>query len=140
MQPHRQTGVSSERLLYAFGGLLLMLFVAIIVFTGVRSAASTDDPFFAVAADSAPVETVTTTTGPPPTAAPAERTRPVPDVTGLEVDDAILMIFEWNLQFELTDEVSADASKGVVIRTEPESGTLVDQDAVVVLVVSAGEG
>ncbi len=140
MQPHRRPGVSSEQLLYAFGGLLLTLFLAIIVFTGVRSAGSTDDPFFAVAADSAPVEIVTTTTGPPATAPPADRTRPIPDVTGLDTNDAILLIFEWNLQFELTDEVSTDVPRGVVIRTEPASGTVVDPGAVVLLVVSAGEG
>ncbi len=102
-----------------------------------------DSPPFAL-----PAEPVIVTTVPPSTTSTTSTTttstiangRPVPDVTELEVNEAILTLFEWNLEFEREDEPSDLVSEGFVIETSPAAGTQVAPNSVVTVVVSSGEG
>ncbi len=89
------------------------------------------------------VSTTSTTTSTPTTTTttvPLVNGRPVPDVVGLDVNDAIIELFDWNLQFTRDDEASDTIPVGVVIRSEPEAGTQVESNSVIVIVVSSGEG
>ncbi len=64
--------------------------------------------------------------------------RPVPDVVELTIDDAILTLFDWNLQIKRVSEPSSEVAEGVVIRTEPQAGTQVAPNSVITIVVSSG--
>lgn len=111
------------------------------------------DPGQAVAADSPPFAlpaepiAVTTSVAPSTTSTTTTTTtttiansRPVPDVTELEVNEAILTLFEWNLQFERENEPSDLVAEGFVIETSPAAGTTVGPNSIVTLVVSEGPG
>ncbi len=86
-----------------------------------------------------PGTTVSTTTAAPTTTTTTIRSgRPVPDVTGITVDDAILTIFDWGLRIERVDEPNDEIPRGFVVRTNPAPGTVVSPQSVVTIVVSSG--
>lgn len=64
--------------------------------------------------------------------------RPVPEVTELEVNEAILELFDWDLRFERVDRPDADVPVGFVIETNPSPGTRVSAESTVTIVVSTG--
>ena len=86
----------------------------------------------AVAADSGPREIPTTTTTRPP------GELPLPDVVGVEFNDALLELFDFDVRIEREDEPSDDVAEGVIISTDPEAGEMVSEEAVVLVIVSSG--
>lgn len=66
-----------------------------------------------------------------------DRTRPVPDVTGAPVDDAVTYLDGAGLDYELTN-VASDAPKGTVIATDPAPNAEIDLGGTVELQVSSG--
>lgn len=64
--------------------------------------------------------------------------RAVPDVTNVEVNDAILKLFDWNLEILRLDEPNDEIPHGLVIRTEPAPGTQVAPNSPILIVVSTG--
>ena len=86
----------------------------------------------AVAADSGPREIPTTTTTRPP------GELPLPDVVGVEFNDALLELFDFDVRIEREDEPSDDVAEGAIISTDPEAGEMVSEEAVVLVIVSSG--
>ena len=84
----------------------------------------------AVAADSGPREIPTTTTTRPP------GELPLPDVVGVEFNDALLELFDFDVRIEREDEPSDDVTEGVIISTDPEAGEMVSEEEVVLVIVS----
>ena len=62
----------------------------------------------------------------------------VPDLTGMEFNEALNVLFELDFRTSRIDEPSSDVPAGTVIRTEPAPGTELTQRSVVTIVVSSG--
>ncbi len=62
----------------------------------------------------------------------------VPDLTGMEAQDAFVALQELDLKVKAIDEPSEEVEAGLVIRTEPSSGTDLEPGSFVTVVVSAG--
>jgi beta-lactam-binding protein with PASTA domain len=75
--------------------------------------------------------TVVVSSGPPKV--------PVPQVAGMPVEDARQAIEAAGLELEEREEPSGDVDEGLVIRTEPGSGTGVEAGSTVTVVVSNGD-
>lgn len=63
---------------------------------------------------------------------------PVPDVTGVTYDEAAAALGDVRLQAAPGEEYSDTVEAGLVIRTDPPTGTETDRDSVVTVVVSQG--
>jgi serine/threonine-protein kinase len=68
--------------------------------------------------------------GPPP--------REVPDLVGLDVEEAVAALDELGLVADQQREASRDAPEGAVLRSEPGVGAMVEKGGTVVLIVSSG--
>ncbi|MEZ5171504.1 MAG: Stk1 family PASTA domain-containing Ser/Thr kinase [Acidimicrobiia bacterium] len=64
----------------------------------------------------------------------------IPPLAGRTAEDARDVLEDLNLTVEEQEEETTDVEPGVVIRTEPASGTLVERGSKVVMIVSAGPG
>ena len=62
----------------------------------------------------------------------------VPDVTGTSIEDATGILAEQSLVAVPAEDYSRDVAAGLVIRTDPEPGSRVDQDSSVTVVISLG--
>lgn len=93
---------------------------------------------------STPATTTPPNTTPPTTAIAITTTttipngRPVPDVVELDVNEAILVLFDWDLEIDRRDQHSDQLPAGSIIGTEPITGTMVAPGTVVTMVVSSG--
>ncbi len=87
-------------------------------------------PSTTTAAPTTTIATTTTTTIP--------NGRPVPNVVELDVNEAILVLFDWDLEIDRRDQHSDQLPAGTIIGTEPITGTMVAPGTVVTMVVSSG--
>ena len=67
---------------------------------------------------------------------PSERT--IPDLSGVEFTDALNTLFELDFRTSRIDEPDPDVEEGLVLRTEPEAGSLARGREVVTIFVSSG--
>ncbi|TFJ94605.1 Stk1 family PASTA domain-containing Ser/Thr kinase [Lentibacillus salicampi] len=63
----------------------------------------------------------------------------VPDVSGLEYEEALADLQELNLDTEREEAYSDEVDEGVVIQTDPEAGSTVQEEDTVTIVVSQGK-
>lgn len=64
----------------------------------------------------------------------------IPPLAGRTAEDGREVLQDLNLTVEEQEEETTDIDPGIVIRTEPASGTIVDRGSTVVMIVSAGPG
>ena len=64
----------------------------------------------------------------------------VPDVTKLELDDAIFVLEQKGLKYETYEETSLEIEKGQIIRQKPEKDEVVQSGTTVAIYVSSGIG
>lgn len=62
----------------------------------------------------------------------------IPDLAGVDVNEALNILFGMDMRTSRVDEASDTVERGRVIRTEPASGTTVEERTVISLVVSSG--
>ena len=67
---------------------------------------------------------------------PSERT--VPDLEGTEFNSALEALFELDFRTAVVEEASATVEEGLVIRTEPEAGSLLRGREIVTIFTSSG--
>ena len=67
---------------------------------------------------------------------PSERT--VPDLAGVEFNTALEQLFELDFRTAVVEEASEDVEEGLVIRTEPEAGSLLRGREIVTIFSSSG--
>jgi len=78
-----------------------------------------------------PTETSTTTTT-------IVVERAIPDLAGLEFNEALNILFELEFRTSRIEEASDTVKPGRIIRTEPAAGTVLEQRSVVTIIVSSG--
>ncbi|MGI9607463.1 MAG: Stk1 family PASTA domain-containing Ser/Thr kinase [Acidimicrobiales bacterium] len=67
---------------------------------------------------------------------PSERT--VPDISGMTLSDALTELIELEFRFTQIDEADPEVEEGLVLRTEPEAGSLLRGGELVTVYVSSG--
>jgi len=85
-----------------------------------------------------PVETTTTTTTTTTTSTIPTDALKMPDVIGLEYNEALLVIFDYDVTVDRLDTPSSEMPAGHVISTSPEPGDIVTESAIVRITVSSG--
>lgn len=65
---------------------------------------------------------------------------PMPDITDLSVDDAIFILYQHGLDYELIEETSLDIDKGEIIKCEYATGDIVEGGSKIKIYVSSGVG
>ena len=64
--------------------------------------------------------------------------REVPDISGLTVNEALPELFELDFRFTTIEEPDPEVEDGLVLRTEPEAGSLLRGGELVTIYVSSG--
>lgn len=62
----------------------------------------------------------------------------IPELAGVEFNEALNILFELDVRVSRVDEASVDVGNGIVIRTEPGPGTELEEGSIVTVVVSSG--